>query len=436
MITVLECFCFVWPNILCDFVCIYRQFESANTAQVFFNFQAFYAVTLDFVTLMGVTLWVIRKMDPILKQNPELQRLSVKHANRRSKKATFYQRLKTGFAEDTGTSQHGLQQALEIVQFSPATTPSSKNTENKEKSKQSALNNNKDAIGFVNQDDVNQDDDDDNDSTFAGPKARLKSVGDTLSNLTSSLTSKLNSPFKPHRSNASDLNDEENKPITIAMVLHHSEAFELFMQHLCREFSSETLLSLVEFNQFILFVINDIDSDDEKDESGADDVENEFGIDQDMNINSVRSRMKRNKFLKFEFGDSVPKSSIVFDTKCFDKQGNEKHGLSLYKEIGYQLFGKYIQTGSEFEINISSILRNHFSSLMGNYDKWMAENDNINGNSNSNSSDGNQVDIFELLSLFDECNKTNVRLMRGALNRFQKTGEFYRLTKFMFFQQH
>ena len=39
-------------------------------------------------------------------------------------------------------------------------------------------------------------------------------------------------------------------------VLGQSESFEMFMQHLSKEFSMESLLSLVEFTQFIKFVEN------------------------------------------------------------------------------------------------------------------------------------------------------------------------------------
>ena len=50
------------------------------------------------------------------------------------------------------------------------------------------------------------------------------------------------------------LKRNNSKAISLEKILSHSQSFELFMQHLSREFSMENLLSLLEFTQFMYFV--------------------------------------------------------------------------------------------------------------------------------------------------------------------------------------
>ena len=148
--------------------------------------------------------------------------------------------------------------------------------------------------------------------------------------------------------------------------------------------------------------------------------------------------------------------------------------FKCYKEIAYDLYLKYIQIGSEFEINIPYFLRerckntideNTKKSFVGeasetestspyNNKKNLDSSYNVNSNDNNNNTTTNSIitsrtmgrsrdqtyiasvfdkRIYELLSLFDQCNKNNIILMRDSFLRFKKTKEFQRLTKFVYF---
>ena len=139
-------------------------------------------------------------------------------------------------------------------------------------------------------------------------------------------------------------------------------------------------------------------------------------------------------------GDGVPASWIVFE----NPNNPCKSDYLLIKYIAMNLYLKYIQTGSEYEINISSHLRREFTRLIEDKENsWLPFDPNENDQCGQRfkmyqpQNVQENVIIFELnevIELFDHCNKVNLRLMGGAFARFRVTHEFQRLTKFMFLE--
>ena len=68
------------------------------------------------------------------------------------------------------------------------------------------------------------------------------------------------------------------------------------------------------------------------------------------------------------------------------------------KLIAWKLYNKYIRAGSEFEINIGSLLRRELTMLLNDEFEWIHRNTDYN---NSN----------KLLSLFIDCNREMMKLL-------------------------
>ena len=101
------------------------------------------------------------------------------------------------------------------------------------------------------------------------------------------------------------------------------------MQHLVNEFSMECLISLIEFQQFKVHLIET------------------FHI-QDVDVQIVG------------FTDTVPKSDIVYS----EEAETANVILSSFKIKAHKLYSKYIETGSEYEINIPGTMRIHLNDYM------------------------------------------------------------------------
>ena len=126
-------------------------------------------------------------------------------------------------------------------------------------------------------------------------------------------------------------------PDSLTDLLHHTlqneDRFELFIQWMNREFSSEAALCFIEMVQFKQCFMDYIR---QKDGSISHDYDT--------------------KYIDLLY-DAVPKSSIVF-VKISDHVG-----IAKFKLIAHLLFDKYIKENAEFEINISHLLRAKYAKL-------------------------------------------------------------------------
>eukprot|EP01083_Nonionella_stella_P024455 67498_1 len=140
--------------------------------------------------------------------------------------------------------------------------------------------------------------------------------------------------------------------LTLNAVLSHrsEEYFELFAQHLCREYSMETMLCFVELVQFKNTV--------------ADTFE--------LNINQLHTQQETDAFYNYSACNlretrNVPKSEIL--SKFAPLHDTRKNIQSLL-EIAHELYCKYINDEDEdnqMVINISSDLRTFYDGKMNEY---------------------------------------------------------------------
>ena len=113
-----------------------------------------------------------------------------------------------------------------------------------------------------------------------------------------------------------------NVSVNLETILQKEESLHLFMIHLSKEYSMECLLSLIEITQYQQYALEQM-----PDPGGSDDC----GL--------------------IRFPNNIPISSIIADKE------------SDFKVKAQEIYRKYIQIGSEYEINISWQKRAEFSNL-------------------------------------------------------------------------
>eukprot|EP01083_Nonionella_stella_P093740 262820_1 len=133
-----------------------------------------------------------------------------------------------------------------------------------------------------------------------------------------------------------------HKSRQLQRILLDAEHFELFVQHLAREFSVETILAFIEMVQFKHIINSKFDV-------------NLGRMDSDIGITSEQTD------IYFDFyqcdittNKAIPKSALVYKTST--KQ-SDHDDLKPFVRIAHGLYHKYIQIGSELEVNISGECR-------------------------------------------------------------------------------
>eukprot|EP01084_Bolivina_argentea_P203937 348229_1 len=158
--------------------------------------------------------------------------------------------------------------------------------------------------------------------------------------------------------------------INVQQILQDANALHIFMVHLSKEYSMEILLSTIEIIQF-QELLKEYITDDEI-------------------INKVTCIC---------LPETIPISQIV---KQQEKQDNN-NVLLCAKIKAYNLFNKYIESMSEFEINIPGNMRDKVISELRDLDELMSSNLNIN----------------DLFLIFEDCKNEMISLMTFALDRFR-----------------
>jgi len=169
----------------------------------------------------------------------------------------------------------------------------------------------------------------------------------------------------------------ENHSLQIYDILQDKELIDLFMQHLIEEFSMECLLSVIEFQQFKSYSM------------------------QQLNINTTDMGDAIKTVI---FPDNVPQSNIVYNDHGEETEG-EGDMLLLFKIKAYKLYEKYIKIGTEFEINISYRTRGTLQYLMKDYDQWI--------------SDQNRIDSLDLVKIFESAETEMIKLLNHSKYRFK-----------------
>ena len=156
-------------------------------------------------------------------------------------------------------------------------------------------------------------------------------------------------------------------PESVRNIIMEEEYLDLFAQHLVEELSTECLLSLIELQQFKKYLCE------------------QLGIQND----AVEETW-------FDFATNVPQSDIVYHEKKTDLKSFKRRALALY--------WKYIEEGSDFEVNIDSKMRRALAAVMGNEHEWME----VNG-----------MNAEELSQIFDEVMQEMRLLLKYSRRRFK-----------------
>ena len=146
-------------------------------------------------------------------------------------------------------------------------------------------------------------------------------------------------------------------------ILKNEQQFELFIQFMFRDFSSEAILGYIEMVQFKECFVKEMDYKEAVD---------------CIYTNSLYA--------------NVPKSSIVYDDKSDNK------GIERMKRVASRLCDKYIRIGSEHEVNIAWRVRKKLISL----------NDR-----------GWNMETKDFISVFDEVLSDLFWFMRQSFERFR-----------------
>eukprot|EP01084_Bolivina_argentea_P224313 379353_1 len=178
-------------------------------------------------------------------------------------------------------------------------------------------------------------------------------------------------------------NDTEKQTETKKIRIKLSDVFqnkiycEYFIQHIIKEFSGECVFSYIEMQQF------------------------KHLLHEKYNGNSeIESKQYKS------FPDHIPKSNIVY-IDSMDEMIDKKEILETFKKIYFELYKKYIDVGSKFEVNISWALRESYQDIEIKY--------------NSNELD---IQYEQLLDIFNSVIEEMRFLMESSLQRFINTNEF------------
>eukprot|EP01083_Nonionella_stella_P164595 545256_1 len=150
--------------------------------------------------------------------------------------------------------------------------------------------------------------------------------------------------------------------VTLPQVLKNETTFNSFMQHLIKEFSIEIMLALIELSQF-------------QERMRA------LALSTDQNI-ANQEEWK----LSFDLLDGlsyIPQSSIVFDALNEEEVNTFQHmimtDITKRKQMeflirAHKIYEKYFDSGSDFEINISSTQKKFVTGQLSLFDAWKLEN--------------------------------------------------------------
>eukprot|EP01084_Bolivina_argentea_P254699 428254_1 len=168
-----------------------------------------------------------------------------------------------------------------------------------------------------------------------------------------------------------------SKEITLEFVLSSKKLINIFIRHLAREYSIETLLSYIEFQQYQEMVW-------------------QFVKDKNCEI--------------IQLADNVPISAIL------ESKYNDDKYIDMKTKAHY-IYNKYIKVSSEYEINISGIQRDNIALMLDDLDLLLGNND---------------VLIDDIFKLFEECKMEMIELLRTSFNRFKYYVQFNEIVGHIF----
>ena len=169
------------------------------------------------------------------------------------------------------------------------------------------------------------------------------------------------------------------------------------MKHLSKEYSTEILLSLIEFYSYKNYILLLFDLNDEKIKTHK--LDNEIKTDI-IETHNKQWYIKDNNELK-----------EIYDNNDNDNDKNNNNELIVTAKCkAYDIYKKYVETGSEYEINIPSQMRDNVKNKLQPFIKWIKD---------------ENTNPLDLAKLFDECIKEQEILLTYAMARMKQNKKLY-----------
>merc|ERR1712154_454983 len=105
---------------------------------------------------------------------------------------------------------------------------------------------------------------------------------------------------------------------------------------------------------------------------------------------------------KYELSETIPKSSIVYQDEQ-ESLDEEQHFVYAVKLSSYEIYKKYVATGCELEINISSESRQYYVRKMQKEHVWMEY----------------EIEMQDLIAIYDQVIDEMFKLMTHSFSRFK-----------------
>ena len=128
-----------------------------------------------------------------------------------------------------------------------------------------------------------------------------------------------------------------NVPVPLDGLLQRKSSIDHFMEHLTQEYNVELLTSIIEFMQYELY------------------------------SKSVLNVPNDDNNYRLTFPSHIPTSHII----TLYSDNKDMNNIQKCKHIAYDLYHKYIERGSTYEINISYYYRDKLISMLDNKEIWL-----------------------------------------------------------------
>ena len=182
-------------------------------------------------------------------------------------------------------------------------------------------------------------------------------------------------------------NNSTGQNIGFQNIFKNEQLLELFVSHLIKEFCQENIIAYIELKQFRdIFLLKSNINDD------------------------------TNAPFLYELAMDIPKSQIVFNQRFNIDNTYTDHELkNLSKLIFIDFYNKYIDSYASYGVNISYPVRNHY--------------DNIYQHTITMDHDSWNLELNEILKLYDDILHTMIKLLRQSKHRFIRSSEYLEYIK-------
>eukprot|EP01084_Bolivina_argentea_P177650 307176_1 len=173
----------------------------------------------------------------------------------------------------------------------------------------------------------------------------------------------------------------------LKQMLSDTDYFQVYIDHLSKELSIKFLLAFVEIIQLQQYIMQ-------------------------QNMDNIDAKFQQSLFQTITFYDGIPRSLIVSDND--EDNAEEKYEqplLTSIKSKSSQLFKKYIEYGSKYEVLLTEQTRNEVGDVMSHID-WIED---------------DEYNINTVLELWNDVSKELFILLLDAFSRFQTTLQYQNL---------